>query len=156
MTISDFWDHNGSGIIIAAIGAFFAAIPGTIAAVGTFINGRRAMVTRGIVQESRDASQHGVEVSTRNAAAIQAVRHDLQNGVGEKIAARAVEHIRPALVIAATEAGSGLKEVAIEVADKLVQTADDVAVALAEKTKWDGQDRGLGPADRREEKGPRR
>ena len=94
---------------------------GTIAAV--FVAYRQSMNRRTIVIEIRDN-----------------LRNDLQNGVGDRIAAKAVEQMTPVLHEAATVAADKIVQVAIN-------TANDLA---ANKTEgWDGADRRTGAADRR-------
>lgn len=69
---------------------------------------------------------------------VKQTKHDIHNGIGEKIAEKAVEHMTPVLTEAATVA-----------ADRIKQTADEVAAALAKANVWNGIERRVGPADRR-------
>lgn len=143
MTLSEFLDQNGAAIVIAAI----ASIPGTIAAIGTIINGQRGLVTRGIVQQSRDVSIEGVAVSTRNEVAIQGIKHDFRNGLGDHLADRAaektVEKMKPEL-----EAASAV--ITDQVSTQVAQTAEKVAAVLADRTQTrDDAERRVGPVDRR-------
>lgn len=154
--ITEFLAANAGMIIVAAI----AAVPSAISAVFAGLVALRQAGTRKMIIEVQTAQvQDKHEITTE----IQAVRYDIQNGVGEKIAVRAMEHMRPVLQEAAVVAADGLKVVAIEAAavtteaaasaaGKLEATADKVAQVLADKATWDGVERRVGPADRRGEK----
>lgn len=69
---------------------------------------------------------------------VKQTKHDIHNGIGEKIAEKAVERMAPALTEAASVA-----------ADKIVQKADEVATTLAKASGWNGVERRVGPVDRR-------
>lgn len=74
---------------------------------------------------------------------VERVRHDLRNGAGDiiadKAATKTAEHIGPLL----EQAGKTITE-------EVARSNAEVATALAERRgTWDGEERRVGPADRR-------
>jgi hypothetical protein len=72
---------------------------------------------------------------------IEEVKHDLRNGIGNKIANTVIEQTVPVLE------ARGLVE-----AEKIEKKADEVAAALEQKAAWDGNERRSGLRDRRQTK----
>lgn len=149
MTLDTFIDQN-AGVVLAAL---IATIPGTIGTVLTFLNGRRAKVTRSLLRQDAEA----VKCEVR--AIRPGVKHDLENGVGTAMAQKVVEHITPVLAASAAVvavakedavvAATMVKEDARAAAQEVVNTAVATAASLAaSQPVWDGVERRCG-TDRR-------
>ncbi len=124
MTLLEYLDHNPTVAL-----AVLTFIPTTITAMGIFFN---VLLTYGNRRQGRE----GREVID---AKIEAVRHDIKNGMGTAIAVAAVEKIKPVL-----------DEHREAVVKDVTETAKAVAAELAEATgKWNGDERRNGPQDRR-------
>lgn len=128
MTLDAFLLQNG-GTIIAAI---ILAIPGIL---GAYWSRRGVSVSQGnasaltVVQANQD---------TNKTAIIEGVRHELNNGSGDAIAAKTAKHIAPAI-----------EDIKNTIPAEVAKTAEVVAARLAEIKGWDGTERRIGPADRR-------
>lgn len=153
MTLDTFIDQNAGTIVLALI----AAIPGTIGAIGTFWNGRRAKVTREILRQGiQESASHAEDVKCEVRAIRPGVKHDLENGVGTVMAQKVVEHMAPVLAANATVLAAAVKEdaqaAAQEVVNTAVTTAQEVANTAAATTAslaasqpmWDGVERRRG------------
>lgn len=128
------------------IAAIVGALASLIAAIGTVLNGRSGAMTQTFAKQ-------GVAVSTRNEDAlttvrlkqdtnkteikteIQGIRHDVNNGLKDAIAAATMEHIVPVLDAQTKD---------------INKAAEVVAARLAEIKGWDGTERRTGPKDRRQ------
>lgn len=129
MTGAELLDHS------TQIASMIAAVGSLVTAVGTYMNGRAALKNRAVGERS-------VAVSERNGEAIAAVQETLHNGIGEKIAAKTIEHIVPVLKEQATVAADEVKRVAAE-------TADELKAITLEERRFGLADRRVGPSDRR-------
>lgn len=89
-----------------------AVFSGISAVLTTIITTRQVANTRNTTETNNVAKQ---------------IRHDLNNGVGQKIAETAVQHIKPAL-----------QQAADVTADKIVKKADEVASVLANADSVNG------------------
>lgn len=123
---------------ISQVTSLIYAVTGLISAIG--ITWNLIVSRRNVAVSSRNEGAlravRDTQVSNRSdlTAAITAVRHDLHNGAGDRIAEKVVIRAQPII----EETGRVITE---QVTSQIAQTAAEVAVALVEKKAWEGEER---------------